>query len=159
MSRGFTLIELAAVMVVVSIIAVSAAPVLSRVADTRTGALAGEVERLLGLARSRALSSGNPAGVRFDQGDQTLELVEAPEGVALRSFMETYDIPQRAMGTRLASVTIGDNQSTLWFASDATPHTRSDAGVFIENIDEDAAFAVEGGPTVLVEMNSGRIYR
>ena len=159
MSRGFTLIELASVMVVVSIMAIAAAPVLSRVSDTRRNAIAGEVERMLSLARSRALSSGIPAGVRFDTVAQTLEMLERRGDDAPRAFMETYRVAERLSGVRLASIENQANTDSVWFMPDATPHTRSGAGAMIDSLTEEAVVTIEGGIAVRVEPNSGRILR
>ncbi|GAB4548462.1 MAG: hypothetical protein Tsb0013_09060 [Phycisphaerales bacterium] len=159
MKRGFTLVELASVMVVVSILAITAAPVLSRVADTRREALAGEVERVLALARSRALTTGLPAGVRVDVGSQTLGLLEKPEGSSPRAFMEAYVVPQRISGVTISSFINEERTDSVWFAPDATPHARSDAGVFLADLTVEATISIEGGPTVRIEPNSGRITR
>ena len=159
MSRGFTLVALASVMVVVSILAIAAAPALSRVGDARREALAGEVERMLSLARSRALNAGSPAGVRFDIGAQSLEMLEHRQGAAPRSFMETYDIASRLSGVRLASFENEEGTTSIWFMPDATPHTRDDSGAFVAALTREAVVTIEGGREVRVEPNSGRILR
>ncbi|MEM1424681.1 MAG: prepilin-type N-terminal cleavage/methylation domain-containing protein [Planctomycetota bacterium] len=159
MSRGFTLIELASVMVVVSIMAIAAAPVLSRVSETRRDALAGEVERMLSLARSRALASGVPAGVRFDTDAQTLEMLERRGDDAPRAFMEAYRVAERLSGVRLVGFENEERTDSVWFMPDATPHARTDAGAWLVAITEPAVVTLERGVTVRVEPNSGRIVR
>lgn len=159
--RAFTLIELVAVMIVVSVLAASAAPVLSRVSETRREAFAQEIERLLSLARSRAMETSLAAGVRFNVDDQTIELVEIPQaGGAPRAFTETYIIASRITGVEMAQLTVAGNTRTIWFEPDATPHTRNEtSGAFIEFLDENASVTVQGGATIIVEPNSGRITR
>ena len=51
--RGFSLIELAIVIVIIGIIAVSAIPAFSSLSDTRRAAAINEIERLLTRRRAR----------------------------------------------------------------------------------------------------------
>lgn len=158
MRRGFTLVELAAVIVVTSVIAISAAPVLSRIGDARRGAFAREVERLLELARSRALDTGNPAGIRVDTSGQVIELVEITDAGVLREFMEDYAVSERMPGVSIASHTLG-HPASVWFWEDGTPHLRAEDGTFLNDLDASVGITIEGGATVSVEPTSGRITR
>lgn len=64
--RAFSLLELVAVMVIAGILAVSAVPAMSSLADARADAAARELHRDLSFARQRAVATGTRAWVVFD---------------------------------------------------------------------------------------------
>lgn len=71
LTGGFTLIELVAVLVILSIIAISAIPVLASLDDTRGGMAARELVRDLTYARQRAVATGTRTWVQFDTAAET----------------------------------------------------------------------------------------
>lgn len=72
---GFTLIELVAVMVVVSILALTAAPALSVTTGTRAGMAATQLHRDLTYARQHAVATGARTWVVFDTGADSWSLL------------------------------------------------------------------------------------
>lgn len=158
--RGFTLVELASVIVVTAVLAATAAPVLSRVADTRRAVLGEEVERVLVLVRSRALSAGHPAGLEFDVASNTMTPVELPDSLgAPRAFTEVYEVAQRHPGALIASVTTEERTDSVWFAPDGVPHLRDPDGDFLSYMTTEASIVIQNGPTVRIEPTSGRVLR
>jgi prepilin-type N-terminal cleavage/methylation domain-containing protein len=74
--RGFTIIELIAVLLVVAIVAATAAPTLSGLADTRAAMAAKHLLRDMAFARQRAVATGVPVWIVFDLTDQEWEILE-----------------------------------------------------------------------------------
>jgi prepilin-type N-terminal cleavage/methylation domain-containing protein len=76
--RAFSLIELVAVIVIVSILAVTAAPVVSSLAGVRRSVAARHLLRDLAFARQYAVATGTGTWVVIDAPDRWSVLVEDP---------------------------------------------------------------------------------
>jgi type II secretion system protein H len=83
-SRGFTLVEVMATVVIISIFATIALPTLSRgIKDRRTRHMAEEIARVFRDARLRAVGRGSAVLVHYDSASSTFEIREAvnvPQG-------------------------------------------------------------------------------
>ena len=75
--RGFTILEVVAVIVVMAILAAAAIPAVVQVQQGRLAGAREEVLRRLATARSSAMATGQPTGVRFALAANTTQLVVA----------------------------------------------------------------------------------
>lgn len=156
---GFSLIELIAVIAVASVLAATAAPVLTRVDASRQHAVVTSVQETLAHARALALSTGFDSGVRFDTDNDVMVVVRLdPDGNLIElGGPRTHRFNADAAG--IVSMDNGRGSDTLWFAPDGTPHARQADGTFEADFDSDCTITLHGGWTVVVEANSGRIRR
>lgn len=161
--RGYTLIELAAVMTLLAILSIAATPAISSMLGTRERALAAETARLLAVARARAAATGEPTGVRFEDDGSWMSLVriagtgESPSAVpgeAARSWA--------AFGSaRIGDVENGDGTAlrTIWFGAHGRPEVRRDDGALVGDYTQDAVVDVGGSQEVTVTRATGMVTR
>ncbi len=165
--RAFTLVELVTVVVIVGILAASAIPAFGTLSSSRQAAAGKEVARLLLVARSCAVASGRPTGVKFDTGS-AITIVNIPTTGAAPAAMTdplgqpepTVSLPGLFNGVKIVSVVLGDSTAgnvTLWFAYDGTPQTRTSGGTLGSAWTKDATIALTGGGTLTVRKGSGLI--
>ena len=163
--RGFTLVELMLVIVLMGIIAVSVLPAMGNVQIMREGAARDDLARMLDITRSRALATGTPTGVRIDLNDSTISLVETENGTSITPLIDplTYnprmlDIDDTYTRVTIESMTNGNGDSGsgyVWFDFDATPHTRSGSGAFESDNQEQVEIELSSGQSVIVHPYSG----
>lgn len=168
-SRGFTLIELVAVMTLVAILSVAATPVLYTVQRSRETGLLREIDRRLTVARADAMATGLPSGLRVDVAAQSLSLLQisasgaAPTPLAMPSAESASSGSIAAMfpGAIVTAIDFDDAGAydTLWFDREGTPHLRTAAGAYAGPIDRDATLAVTGGGVLTVRRLTGMVER
>lgn len=154
--RGFTLLEVTVVVLLVGILAAAVVPSLETMDAARGAAAQREVARFLSVARERAMASAEPTGVQFDLTAQSMTMVRlaspgdspsvAPS--ALGDAREAVTVTSLFPGVRIASVSLGSGPSTLWFSNDGTPQTRAPNGVLIGPISGDASIELRRGSVV-----------
>ena len=169
-SRAFTLIELALVVALVGILAVSVIPALRGVSDARQAAAWRETERRFVHARTSAMAAGRAFGVRVNPVAGTFELMEVPlgagsPGAARDPFGQpvgAWSLPASYPGTSIVGFVGGDGQSgtgTVWFGYDGAPQRRNSSGTLLGGFTQDAVVTLTGGRTVTVRQSSGLIER
>lgn len=167
--RAFTLVEMVAVVVIASILAAAVIPSVTRLGVMRESAGAWEVRRQLTYARERAIASGTPAGVRFVQADQTIELrsLSPAGGVTtlndalgrpepMLPFAERFSADFRADAVSPVAPA-GEDRSTLWFGHNGTPHARTNLGEHAGDLGDDFRVMVGGDAVVIVRAISGLV--
>ena len=166
--RGFSLTELIAVIVILSAMALSAAPAVRSMSGARQGAMSRQLVRLLELARAHATATGQPTGLIYDSAGGAFQLRRiATDGGAPTPVPDplgaTFD--DLTLSVEYPSVTVtgfitgdGDpSHSGVWFAYDGTPEIRDAEGVFLSNFTQDAVITTTGANAVTVRMSTGAI--
>lgn len=160
-------------MVIVMALAAVVTPGFARLSDVRNNALAREVLRRLDYARTYAMCSGMPTGVRFDVTNQQIPLVRitslgAPPTIMPSTTGQTRSDPTHAdsipalfAGSSLigASIGKGNMTETIWFTYAGVPHTRTDDGTYVTTLPEDATIEVSGGRIITVRRLTGLVER
>lgn len=169
LTRGFTLLELTIVILVLGIIALTAVPALSIAREARAAGAAEFIERRLLDARARAVARGRPTGLHLDPGLGTLRAleIETPGGSPAPAQTPLGEVePAASVREHFPDATFtlvgGDGVTgaqTLWFAFDGTPQSRSPGGALLLPWGQDAVVSVSGGGVVRVVRVSGAIER
>jgi prepilin-type N-terminal cleavage/methylation domain-containing protein len=166
--RGFSLIEAMVVVVIMGILAASAAPMLGSQGMLRERAAAAEVAGLLRTARAFAMATGDPCGVRVSVSEDAVALVrwsaetgrqEALSDLSGSAFGEV-GVSASFAGARLARASDGQNSGddvSLWFGHDGTPQWREADGTLIGVAEADGEIQFERGTAVIVIAVSGAI--
>ncbi len=168
--RAFTLIELAIIIAVVGLFAVSAIPAMDTLAQTRRLSAVREVERRLMAARATAITTGQPAGILIDTVAQTLLPVTiAPGGgppVAMRAANgeaeALFSIPAEFPGVAITGLLSGDGlgaDTAFWFSFEGEPQLRAGDGTLLGGFTQDAWIQLTGGGKVHIRRGSGLIER
>ena len=168
--RGFTLLEMAVVIVVIGIVSVTVVPAWDSLTGTRRAAAAEEVERRLITARSLAVSEGHPVGVRIDPAADTVQFWTIASFGAAPAVMSMFDgQPDPLMslsgthpGSDVTTVLDGAGVSgaaTLWFGYDGTPELRTATGTLTGGWTADAVITLAGGNVVTVRRGTGMVQR
>lgn len=166
-ARGFTLIEMVTVIVVLGVLAASAVPAFRTLTDVRRGAALNEIKRQLAVARSTAIMSGRPTGLTI-QTDSSLQLVQVPTPGAgiqpltgpLGETTPVTSLPGRFSGVSITSATSGRGETgavTFWFAFDGSPQSRTPSGTLSGAWTADGAITLSGGRSITVRKITGVI--
>lgn len=162
--RGTTLIEVLVVVVIMSVLAITAAPAITTTQDVTRAAAVRELRRLAEYARAHATSSGSPTGIIVDPSTDQVSLRAFVDGSvieivdALGGTIETVDLAEKFGGADLVSITgpLAGSES-LWFDFDGTPHRRSPSGQHMGVLDAELVFTFADGGTVSVQPVGGMI--
>ncbi|MFZ4574432.1 MAG: prepilin-type N-terminal cleavage/methylation domain-containing protein [Phycisphaerales bacterium] len=170
-ARGFSLIEISIVVIIIGIVAVSAIPAFSHLSATRRAAAGGEIERMLCHARARAVAEGRPHAIRIEVSSGRLTPYEissqgsAPT-VSLTSDGRTDEgllLPTAFPGVSLSQFIGGDGVASasgwIWFGTDGSPQTRNASGGLVAECTQDASLTVSNGDTIVVTRRTGAISR
>lgn len=168
--HAFTLIELAVVVMVIGLLAVSALPALATLDDTRRLSAIREIERRLVWARAAATATGQPTGLRIDTTAHTIRGVTIPPG-GLAPVPVTspsgepeapFSIPSEFPGVEITGLMSGDGfgaDTTFWFSFEGAPQLRGEDGRLLGGFTQDAWIQVTGGYKVNIRRESGLIER
>jgi len=168
--RAFTLVEVALVVALLGILAVSVLPAIAGVGEARAAGAWREVERRFVHARSRAMCAGRAFGVRLNPTAGTFELLEIPAGGgapvaasdALGQTMPAWSLDLSYPGTAVTSFVGGDGSSgtgTVWFGHDGAPQRRNASGLLLGGFAQDAVVTITGARTVTIRKDSGLVER
>lgn len=161
--RGFTLVELLGVIALAAALSCLAIPALGAMTRARQSAAAGEVARLLTLARQRAITTGAPTGVVVNLASETLTMVSvatdsgSPTPVLNPASGGAYEVGSASIEAfQRADGTVGSG--AIWFHLDGAPVLRSANGEFAPAAG-DAVLQFDGGFTITVRRVTGAIER
>ena len=165
---AFTLLEVMIVIVVMSILAIGVVPALSSASGAQSAGAAHEVERVLLLARAKAMATSTPHAVRLETSPSSLQLCwRNPtsgdvEGAIANDGQEwpVQLLSGRFGNARITSVEVdglSSVPSVVWFGFNGLPQTRSDDGDFIANATRNAAITISDGSVVTVIAKTGAV--
>lgn len=169
-SPAFTLLEMAVIIAVVGVLAVSAIPAMDVLDATRRLSAAREVERRLIHARGSAMSAGQPWGLSIDTAAQTLRTMTIPLGSSTPGPATApngepeppVSIPAEFPGVRFTGLNAGDGtggDTTFWFSFEGVPELRSPAGALLDGFEEDGWIELTGGHRIHIRRESGLVER
>lgn len=173
---GFTLLEIAVVVTIMGLIAVSALPAFSALQKSREGAATREVERLLVMARANAMTTGDMTGLAINAGavastlaqkEYSIRLVTVNSAGAVEELRDPLGQPYGKVqlevlfpGVEMSKFINGNGTTgvgTIWFNHDGEPMVKTPAGY--EAFTNDAQVAMSGLQTVWVRRISGMVER
>jgi prepilin-type N-terminal cleavage/methylation domain-containing protein len=166
--RAFTLLEVMIVIVVMSILAITIVPALSSAQGAQGAGAANEIERMLLLARAKAMATSVSHAVRFDAEQSSLQLCwREPtsgnvEGVVANDGQEW---PIQLLAGRFGTVQLTSAQVDglssqpvwVWFAFNGVPELRNGNGVRIADATRDAVITLSDGSVVTVVAKTGAV--
>lgn len=165
---AFTLLEVMIVIVIMGILAVSVAPAISSARGAQGAGATREVERVLLLARARAMASSIPYAVSVDTNPSSLRLCwRNPDTGSLEGAVGSDGVlcPKQPLSARFGSVRITNVQidgysgssGVVWFAFDGTPELRNASAVRQGPATQDAVITLSDGGKVYVVASTGAV--
>lgn len=161
--RGFSLIELIAVMTIVAVLAGIAVPAMSSTGPMRRSAAAAQIGRDLRLARELAAATGRNAWVWFDVAAENYTIRIEPRGSQGRAQAVAWTDPATGrdlrqvldagewIGVRIESAQFGGG-SWIGFDRLGRPKTHGES-----DLQTTGRVRIESGPAVEVEPETGLI--
>ncbi len=165
---AFTLLEVMIVIVVMSILAIGVVPALSSASGAQGAGAAHEVERVLLLARAKAMATSTPHAVRFETTPSSLQLCwRSPttgdvEGALANDGQEwpVQLLSGRFGNARLTSIEVdglSSEPAVIWFGFNGLPEARSDGGELIGNATRNSVVTISDGSVVTVVAKTGAV--
>lgn len=165
-ARGFSLIELAAVMSVLGLLAAGTAATLTVLESSQQSAAARAVERDLRYSRERAMTTGRTHWVHFLPAQDRYTLREQPEGTS--TFLTSVVLPVSAAagvtGVSFANEFPGAGLASASFDSGGFVDTivgftwrGLPVGASGNSLTSQGVVTIDGGHSVLVDAQSGLV--
>ncbi len=165
-TRGFTLVELVGVMVVMAIIAGAAVPAISGVSRARERADRDSAAASLRLARALAVASGTPHAARFAGPGEAVrvERLSPISGSPEPAVDPLGELVPAPIVRADAATTVGGRPVTagglrVWFDADGTPLEVGSDPVGGEAADEPVIVLFDSGERLVVRARTGAIQR
>jgi prepilin-type N-terminal cleavage/methylation domain-containing protein len=165
--RGFTLVELTIVIVMLAVLSLSVMPAMSMMDKTRRAGAVAEIGLTLRSARAHAMAMGDPAGVRFDLDAGTMQSMRLPPGGEATPMIDALGVtePRREIGTLFPGVELDDivladgtsGSGTVWFGSEGALEHREEDGSYEGAATHDVTVSVADGGGVVVDHLTGHV--
>lgn len=167
--RGFGLLEVSLVILIMATVAISVIPALRSLDGTRARSAASEVERRLVAARAFAIATGRPAGLQVASSEFNLLQIASgeTEPSAMTDALGQADagvlITESYAGVSVPAVLIGgvSGDGVVWFSHEGEPELRDTDGVLTGSATDESRFTLDGFGVswdVVVEPGSGAIW-
>jgi len=158
--RGFTLVELGAVVVVLGALSLTAIPALRGIDLARAAADRERTLAALCAARRLATASGTPHGVTFGPGGATAALERWPEGAAgaerAEDALGAEDAGWALGADPVATVAGVAGDPAVWFDADGAP-LASDPGTTMKPALTTVEVRFASGETIAVTARTGMV--
>ena len=162
---GFTLVELAGVIVVLAALSFTAFPALSGIERAEAAGDRSHVETLVVLARERAWASGRAHALRFSPATGEVSVIELPafDGapVAIASINGAGKTARLLSGDAIAGITGvtagGGGAYELWFSGSGEPLESQPGDETGVPLTEVAEVRFESGAILTVTQRSGAV--
>lgn len=166
-SRGFTLLEMMLVVVIMGVMAGMVVGGLGGIKGLQIDTGIEEMRRLIRRTRATAMATGEPSAMVIDPQSNTIELLrlDAETSAVVPMFNALGDDERRFVASdRWADLIItsavgGDGKSgrtAIWFAFNGDPHLRDEDGLYLADFSEDATIQV-AGTTIIVRAQTGLV--
>lgn len=167
-SHGFTLLEVMIVITVMAIMAITVVPALSSARGAQGAGAAQEVERMLLVARARAMATGTAHAVRFESSPSSMQMLwrnPQTSGVEPALANDGQPWPVQLFSSRFGNVQIknveveglSSDAALVWFAFNGVPELRNDNGTRIGPASSDSIITLSDGSTVNVIAKTGAV--
>ena len=165
--RGFTLVELIAVMVLLAVLSATAIPAIGALSSASTAGAAEEVARRLDVARAHAATNARQAGIAVDVATDTVSTLTVVDGAAANlpvepgRTIEPMAVDRMFPGVASTAFDSGGGAGGLdasWFdaAGEPSPGT---AGGSTSAMTRDATLTIDGSVTITVHRLTGLVTR
>lgn len=167
-ARAFTLLEVMIVVGVMSILAIAVVPAMSSARGAQSAGAAREIERMLLLARAKAMSSGVSHCVNLRTSPSSLQICwRNPETAAVEPIIANdgnswhpQPFAARFGSVRVSSVEvngIAGDSAMVWFSFNGVPESRRNDGVRLGSATHDAVVTLSDGSVVTVVAKTGAV--
>ena len=165
--RGFTLVEVTVVTVLLAILAASVLPALEQMDKTRRAGALAEIGLTLRSARSHAMASGDPVGVKIDLDAGSMQPMRLPPGGSVLPMIDAMGSPEPVCvlshlfpGVAIAEVVLPDGSitsGTVWFASEGSLERRAANGSYLGPATFDFSIQIKDGGSIVVDRMTGLV--
>lgn len=156
------------VIVVMSILAITIVPALSSAQGAQGAGAAKEIERMLLLARAKAMATSVSHAVRFDTQQSSVQLCwREPGSGDVQGIIanDGKEWPIQLLAARFGNVQLTSAQvdglssqsALVWFAFNGVPELRNSDGVRIADATRDAVITLSDGSVVTVVAKTGAV--
>jgi MSHA pilin protein MshC len=159
-AKGFTLIELVMVLVLIGIIAAIAIPRLPSTAGSKAGAFAGKLQADIRYAQNLAMTRGTRSRVDFSVANQ-YSVLSSQTGVC--SFTSTFDPAAsgpfivRVNTGMYAGITLAPSMNCLEYDSLGRPYNCTGLGNVCSSTFSGMTIAISSGGSVTVSAQTGAV--
>ena len=164
---GFSLLELIAVMLILSAISAVAVPMITSLTGLQTHSARATLFAALAFSQANAGATGTPTGVRIDLAGQTYRFLQVQDpGPGVEPLLDPLGAPSassrvsrasRAIVDRVEGKDLSTTEPTVWFGYLGSPERRDADGALISPAADVTRIVLEQGDPILVHPITGVI--